>query len=235
MILTDPPFGITSRNEWDKVLSMDKIWQELKRIRKDNAATLLFSQLPFAVDLIMSNRKEFRYDWIYHKGEAVGFLNANRMPLRAHEEILVFYKCLPKYNPQFTQGEPYFKGIRKPNSTNYCVIGSSISDNPSGRRYPRDVLEGFSQQRGYHPTQKPTDLLQYLIRTYTDEGDTVLDFTMGSGSTCVAALREKRKCIGIEMDKKYYDIAVMRCEEALKNDNEAQNTVDRPKRPRRNA
>lgn len=235
MVLTDPPFGTTSRNEWDKAIPMEAVWRELKRIRADNAPTLLFSQLPFAADLVMSNRKEYRYDWIYHKGEALGFLNANRMPMRAHEEILVFYKRLPKYNPQFTQGKPYFKGFRKPNSTdNYGVEKGHISDNPDGKRYPRDVLEGFSQQRGYHPTQKPTDLLRYLIRTYTDEGDTVLDYTMGSGSTCVAALQEGRKCIGIEMDKKYYDIAVMRCKEALKDDNEAQGRADRPRRPRRN-
>lgn len=227
MILTDPPFGTTSRNEWDNVLPMDTIWQEIKRIRTDNAPTLLFSQLPFAADLIESNRKEYRYDWIYYKSLALGFLNANRMPMRAHEEVLVFYKRLPKYNPQFTDGEPYFKGWCEPNTTdNYGTEKGHMSSNPDGKRYPRDVLEGFSQQRGYHPTQKPTDMLRYLIRTYTDEGDTVLDYTMGSGSTCVAALQEGRKCIGIELDKNYYDIAVKRCRAVLENGDGA----DRPVR-----
>lgn len=215
LILADPPFGTTS-NAWDRTLDMDAIWPHIRRVRTPAAATLLFAQQPFASDLIRGNRCEYRYEWVYCKRNPAGFLNSHKMPLRAHELILTFYARLPKYNPQMTGGgKPYVRrhagsGI----ATNYRPHGTSVTVN-DGSRYPTDVLSGFAMQRGAHPTQKPTDLLAYLIRTYTDPGDTVLDFCTGSGSTCVAALQEGRKAIGIELDKVYYDTAIKRCQEIL--------------------
>lgn len=215
LILADPPFGTTS-NAWDKTLDMDAIWPHIRRVRTPAAATLLFAQQPFASDLISGNRREYRYEWIYCKRGAVGFLNSHKMPLRAHELILTFYARLPTYNPQMQSGgKPYMRrhagsGI----ATNYRPHGARVTVS-DGSRYPTDVLSGFEMQHGAHPTQKPTDLLAYLIRTYTDPGDMVLDFCMGSGSTCVAALQEGRKAIGIELDKGYYDTAVKRCQEIL--------------------
>ena len=215
LILADPPFGTTS-NVWDKTLDMDAIWPHIRRVRTPAAATLLFAQQPFASDLISGNCREYRYEWVYCKRNATGFLNSHKMPLRAHELILTFYARLPTYNSQMQSGgKPYIRrhagsGI----ATNYRPHGARVTVS-DGSRYPTDVLSGFEMQRGAHPTQKPIDLLAYLIRTYTDPGDTVLDFCMGSGSTCVAALQEGRKAIGIELDKSYYDTAVKRCQEIL--------------------
>lgn len=215
LILADPPFGTTS-NAWDKVLDMDAIWPHIRRVRTPAAATLLFAQQPFASDLINSNRREYRYEWIYCKRGAVGFLNSHKMPLRAHEIVLTFYQHLPKYNPQMTGGgKPYVRRNDKGSTTPNYHRSNAYTTISDGRRYPTDVLSGFEMQRGAHPTQKPTDLLAYLIRTYTDPGDMVLDFCMGSGSTCVAALQEGRKAIGIELNKDYYDTAVKRCQEIL--------------------
>lgn len=215
LILADPPFDTTS-NVWDRALDMDAIWPHIRRVRTPAAATLLFAQQPFASDLINSNRREYRYEWIYCKRGAVGFLNSHKMPLRAHELILTFYMRLPTYYPQMQSGgKPYIRRhAGDGTTTNYRSYGASVTVS-DGSRYPTDVLSGFAMQRGAHPTQKPTDLLAYLIRTYTDPGDTVLDFCMGSGSTCVAALQEGRKAIGIELDKDYYDTAVKRCQEIL--------------------
>lgn len=225
LILADPPFGTTS-NAWDKTLDMDAIWPHIRRVRTPAAATLLFAQQPFASDLISGNRREYRYEWIYCKRSPVGFFWSHHMPLRAHELILTFYARLPTYNPQMQSGgKPYVRiQTADKKTTNYhpCNAYTTISD---GRRYPTDVLSGFEMQRGAHPTQKPTDLLAYLIRTYTDPGDMVLDFCMGSGSTCVAALEEGRRAIGIELDKGYYETAVRRCREALER-KDGQNDYD---------
>ena len=216
LILADPPFGTTS-NTWDKVLDMDAIWPHIRRVRTPAAATLLFAQQPFASDLIRGNRREYRYEWIYCKRNPVGFFWSHHMPLRAHELILTFYARLPTYNPQMQSGgKPYVRRRRKGSTTPNYHRNDAYTTISDGRRYPTDVLSGFEMQRGAHPTQKPTDLLAYLIRTYTDPGDMVLDFCMGSGSTCVAALEEGRRAIGIELDRGYYDTAVRRCREALK-------------------
>lgn len=215
LILADPPFGTTD-NKWDILLPMDTIWKHIRRARISNAATLLFCQQPFATDLINGNRREYRYEYVYHKRNPQGFLNSHKMPLRAHELILTFYMRLPTYHPQMQSGgKPYIRRhAGGGTTTNYRSYGASVTVS-DGSRYPTDVLSGFAMQRGAHPTQKPTDLLAYLIRTYTDPGDTVLDFCMGSGSTCVAALQEGRKAIGIELNKDYYDTAVKRCGEIL--------------------
>lgn len=221
MILCDLPYG-TTNNKWDTVIPFDKLWEQYKKIIKDNGAIVLFAQMPFGADLIQSNRKMYRYEWIWQKTKAAGFMRANKMPLRAHENILVFYKKLPTYNPQKTKGKPYVKGWASGCSANYGSIAKVFGENKTGDRFPVDVLQ-FSNQTGdlnnvnktRHPTQKPVALLEYLIKTYTNEGETVLDNCMGSGSTCVAAINTNREYIGIELDETYFNIAKERIERAL--------------------
>lgn len=215
MILCDLPYG-TTRNKWDSVIPFDPLWAHYKRIVKDNGAIVLFSAEPFTSSLIMSNQRMFRYDLIWEKSSASGHLNSKRMPLRAHENICVFYKRLPLYNPQFCKGKPY-KQTRRSFSKNY---GAQVPNNytcADGRRYPRSVVHEKKDSNGskYHPTQKPVALLEYLIKTYTNENDTVLDNCMGSGSTGVACVNTGRRFIGIELDHKYFEIAKQRIEAAV--------------------
>ena len=216
-IICDPPFGTTDC-VFDKRLPIEPLWEQFLRVTKINAAIVLFSQMPFGAELIMSNRKMFRYEWVWSKSLGVGFLNAKKMPLRCHENILVFYRKLPTYNPQFTKGKPYNKKKYSWSARNYRkgqYHGGGI--NESGERYPRDVIH-FPSLMGtgmIHPQQKPVELLEYLIRTYTNEGEVVLDATMGSGSTGVAAINTGRKFIGFETDKNFYDIAERRIEAAI--------------------
>lgn len=196
MILTDLPYGITN-NGWDKILPFDQLWEQYKRIIKKNGAVALFAMNKFMGKVIESNLKWFRYEWIWEKPNTRGFLNSHYMPLKCHENILIFYKHKPTYNPQFAWGKPYEDYV-------------TVSD---GRRYPRDVIK-FNCETGYHPTQKPVPLLEYMIKTYTNPGETVLDCCMGSGSTGVAAIKTAREFIGIEKEKDYYAIAKKRIEEA---------------------
>lgn len=214
LILTDPPFGTTDC-EFDKKLPSEPMWEQFKRVTKQNAAIILFSQMPFGAELIMSNREMFRYEWIWEKSLGVGFLNAKKMPLRCHENILVFYEKLPTYNPQFTKGKPY---VKKNSSCtpNYQKLKELVFTN-DGERCPRDVIHFNSQTESekLHPQQKPVDLLSYLIKTYTNEGELVLDATMGSGSTGVAAMNTNRRFIGFETETKFYEIAKKRIDEAL--------------------
>ena len=209
MILCDLPYG-TTRNKWDTCLNLGKLWEQYKRIIKDNGAIVLFSQMPFTAALVMSNPKMFRYEWIAEKSLATGFLNAKRMPMKAHENILVFYKKLPMYNAQMTKGKPY-SITRRDIGGQYLHNFESIETKNEGTRCPRDVLRDLWQPycggKMYHPTQKPVPLLEYLIKTYTNEGDTVLDNCMGSGSTGVACVNTKRDFIGVELDENYFDIA----------------------------
>ena len=209
MILCDLPYG-TTRNKWDTCLNLGKLWEQYKRIIKDNGAIVLFSQMPFTATLVMSNPKMFRYEWIAEKSLATGFLNAKRMPMKAHENILVFYKKLPTYNAQMTKGKPY-SITRRDIGGQYLHEFESIETKNEGTRCPRDVLRDLWQPycggKMYHPTQKPVPLLEYLIKTYTNEGDTVLDNCMGSGSTGVACVNTKRDFIGVELDENYFDIA----------------------------
>lgn len=207
MILTDPPYG-TTKNSWDKRVPLDLMWEQFNRVIKPNGAIVIFAQMPYGAELICSNRKMFRYELIWEKTSAAGFLNANRMPLRAHENILVFYKSLPTYNPQFMQGNPY-KSMSGARTTNYGSYARTETIN-GGTRYPRDVIKMSRDSNNTHPTQKPVALCEYLIRTYTNEGDTVLDPFMGSGSTGVAAINTGRDFVGIELDKKYYELAKQR-------------------------
>ena len=183
MILCDLPYGTTD-NAWDIRIPFEPLWIEYKRITKKNAAILLFSQMPFGAELIMSNRKMFRYEWIYQKSIAVGFLNAHKMPLRAHENVLVFYQALPTYNPQKTQGKPYICTGHS-TTTNYGKRNYiKLTRSSDGMRYPIDVLQvksttntATNRTNILHPTQKPVALCEYLIKTYTNKGQTVLDKT----------------------------------------------------------
>lgn len=214
MILCDLPYGTTARNKWDCVLPYKELWQQYERIIKPNGPICLFSQLPFDKTLAVSNMKLLRYEWIWKKQQGTGHLNAKRMPMKAHENILVFYKSLPTYNPQFREGTPYTCQSGR-GSTNYREQKSVLTKN-DGFRYPLDVLE-FKSDKGLHPTQKPVALLEYLVKTYTNEGDLVLDNCMGSGSTGVACVNTGRRFIGMELDPQYFAIAEKRIlEEAAK-------------------
>lgn len=212
MILCDLPFGQTARNKWDSVIPFDLLWKQYNRIIKDNGAIVLFANGMFTADLIQSNRKMWRYNLVWEKAQPTGFLNANRMPLRAHEDICVFYKKLPTYNPQKTTGHSrkVTKAEHRKNckdSPDYNEFGLTSYD--STERYPRSVLRFPKdiQKSAVHPTQKPVALLEYLIKTYTNEEDTVLDNCMGSGSTGVACVNTERKFIGFELDSHFYEIA----------------------------
>lgn len=211
MIFTDLPYG-TTKNAWDVRIPLEALWEQYKRILKSGGVVLLFAQMPFAADLVYSNRKWFRYEWIWHKTMAVGFLNANRMPLRAHENILVFYEKLPTYKPQKAKGKPYHL---KATADRYKSYGHfKAVDKWNEGRYPIDVIKlSKSTTKKIHPTEKPVDLLEYMIRTYTDEGETVLDSCMGSGSCGVACQHLGRNFIGIEKDPGYFEAAKKRIEE----------------------
>lgn len=207
-VLTDLPFGVMEQ-DWDVRIDLQKFWEQINRVSKINAASALFAQLPFGVDLINHNRKNFRYEFVVEKKVATGFLNAKKMPLRCHENILVFYRKLPTYNPQWTFGKPYTTIHQGSCGKGYGwrrCRKNHVTNSNDGRRYPRDVLK-FHYPHGEHITQKPTDLLEYLIKTYTNEGELVLDATIGSGSTAVAAINTGRHFIGFETEKKFFDIA----------------------------
>lgn len=207
MILTDPPYG-TTRNKWDTVVDMDAFWREIKRVTKDNAAILIFTQMPFTATAVMSNPKMFRYEWIIEKTNPTGFLNANRMPLKAHENLLVFYKRLPIYNPQLTQGGKHHRGGANRSSSNYNYIPDKQTEQ-TNTYYPRDVLKvSWRKNTAHtlHPTQKPVSLCEYFIKTYTNEGALILDPFMGSGTTAVAARNTSRNYIGWEQDNEYFEV-----------------------------
>ncbi len=205
MVLCDLPYG-TTRNTWDKPLPLNQLWEHYNRVCKLNACIALFSQPPYIADIIKSNPKDFRYEWIWVKTSATGFLNVNKMPLKSHENILIFYKKLPTYNPQMVKGELHkrSKGGNRQSSNYLCNYTSTTSW--SDEYYPTDVLE-FKRETGLHPTQKPVPLLEYLIKTYTQVGDTVLDNCMGSGSTGVAAYNLDRNFIGIELNLDHFTTA----------------------------
>lgn len=207
-IICDLPYG-TTRNSWDKVIPFDVLWEQYNRVIKDNGAIVLFSQQPFTSALVMSNPSMFRYEWIWDKHKATGFLNANKMPLKVHENICVFYKKSPTYNPQYTKGRAYFRRYAG-NSSNYNSYSQEGGTDNKGTRNPIDIISFIAEMKPIHPTQKPIDLIRYLIKTYTNEGELVLDNCMGSGTTAIACIKEKRHFIGYELDKRYYDIACNR-------------------------
>ena len=210
MILADIPFG-TTRCKWDSIIPLELMWEQLKRIVKTNGAILLFAQTPFDKVLGCSNLDMLKYEWIWEKTAATGHLNAKKMPMKAHENILVFYKKLPTYNAQKTTGhKPVNSYAKKQDSDGECYGKTSVASGGGNTdRYPRSIqiFSSDKQKSKLHPTQKPVALMEYLIKTYTNEGETVLDFTMGSGTTGVAAKSLNRNFIGIELDEKYFEIA----------------------------
>lgn len=212
LILCDLPYG-TTKNKWDSVIPIDKLWEQYERIIKQNGAIVLFSQMPFSAELVHSNLKLFKYEWIWQKNNGTGFLNAKKMPLKIHENILVFYKKLPIYNPQMRTGFKPYKCKQGRHSTNYGNYEQGHITKSNGDRYPIDIIN-LKKDVGLHPTQKPVALLEYLIKTYTNEKETVLDNCMGSGSTGVACIKTNRNFIGIEKDENYYNIAKNRIEKA---------------------
>ena len=213
LVLADLPYGMTA-NHWDSVIPMDQLWDHYTRILKVGGVVALFGHEPFSSNLRLSNPKWYRYDWYWIKNRGSGFLNAKRMPLKAVETISIFYPKLPLYNPQMTAGKPY----RTKNHSISNNWGASykigwITDN-KGSRYPVNAIHFNKIAKTIHPTQKPVDLLEYLIKTYTDEGMTVLDNTMGSGSTGVACVNTNRNFIGMELDADYFKIAKERIKKA---------------------
>ena len=221
MILCDLPYE-TTRNRWDKMIDLEKLWEQYERIIKDNGAIVLFAQTPFDKVLGVSNLKLLRYEWIWEKTTATGHLNAKKMPMKAHENILVFYKKLPKYNPiKTTRHTPVHSYTKhQDDGSNYGKTKAGISGGGSTERYPRSVqkFKTDKQKEALHPTQKPVELLEYLIKTYTDENELVLDNCMGSGSTGVACVNTNRNFIGMELDNNYFNIAEERIYKAKEGD-----------------
>ena len=228
MILCDLPYGILNRNnpnaKWDKLIPLDLLWREYERIIKDNGAILLFSSGMFTADIMKSNPKIWRYNLIWDKIAKTGFLNANRMPLRQHEDICVFYRKLPTYNPQMKKCEAHKRNHTKGNMLNpqknscygnFVEVPTKITD----EKFPTSIISINKEHcngKFFHPTQKPVALLEYLIKTYTNENDLVLDNCMGSGSTGIACVNCGRSFIGIELDNIYFEIAKQRIREAQK-------------------
>ena len=214
MVLCDLPYG-TTQNKWDSAIPLEPLWEQYKRIIKDNGAILLFGSQPFTTILNYSNISNYRYEWVWIKNNSTGFQLANKRPLKKHELISVFYKKQPTYNPQ---GLIEYNKINKRGS-----MGENWSEMNSNNyiqrwtNYPTQILEYKYDKQKLHPTQKPVALLEYLIKTYTNEGEIVLDNTMGSGSTGVACVNTNRKFIGIELDEKYFNIAKNRIEDAQNN------------------
>lgn len=212
LIICDLPYGIT-HNEWDTIIPFEDLWKAYERIVKPNAAILLFNQEPFGSKLRLSNEKMYRYDLIWEKPNPVGFLNANRMPLRVHENISVFYKKLPVYNPQKTYGgKPYIARDTVP-SSNYGEYARHVTVNEDGLRYPTSVIHVPNAGDTIHPTQKPVSLIETLIRQYSNEEEVVLDNCMGSGTTAVACLQTKRNFIGFELNENYYKQSIKRLQQ----------------------
>ena len=213
MIFCDLPYGTTAC-KWDSVIPFEPLWEQYNRIIKDSGAIVLFGREPFSSYLRTSNVKMYRYDWIWEKSKATNFLFAKQMPLIAHEDIMVFYKKKPTYNPQKTEGKPYNKGVEK--RTEIEAVGKigngNLIENKSGLRNPRSVQYFVTAEREgkLHPTQKPIKLIEYFVNTYSNENDTILDNTMGSGTTMLACKNLNRHGIGIEKDPQYYAVAVAR-------------------------
>lgn len=214
-IITDPPYGTTAC-KWDSVIPFDLMWEQLNRIIKPNGAIVLFGSQPFTSNLITSNLKLFRYEIIWEKTLFSNFAIVKKQPCKLHENICMFYKKQPTYNPVMSEGKPYTDKPRKRTMaiTNNAICLKSAIEN-KGTRYPSSVQKFSNGNNGsLHPTQKPVALMEYLIKTYTNENETVLDFTMGSGSTGVACVNTNRNFIGIEKDEKYFEIAEQRIKES---------------------
>lgn len=206
MILADLPYQST-RNKWDILIPLDKLWEQYERIIKDNGAIVLFCDGMFTAKLLLSNPKLWRYNLVWDKQKGCDFLNANDKPMKSHEDIAIFYKEKPVYNKQYWYGKPYKKIKAGRQSTNYGKHYSACSESLDGRRNPLTILSFPHDNDRFHPTQKPVALLEWLIKTYTNECDLVLDNCCGSGSTGVACRNTNRNFIGFELDENYFDIA----------------------------
>lgn len=211
-IICDLPYG-TTQNKWDSIIPLNDLWLQYERIIKDNGAILLFSQIPFTITLAASNQSLLRYEIIWEKTSATGFLNANRMPLKSHENILVFYKKLPIYNPQKRNGYKPYATARGDKNTTYGNFDNTYISKSNGERYPTDIIKFKKDKEKLHPTQKPVALIEYLIKTYTNEGAVILDNCMGSGTTAIACINTNRQYIGFELEKEYYDLSLKRIRE----------------------
>jgi len=219
MILCDLPYGVTARNKWDNIIPFDLLWKSYERVIKNNGAIILTATQPFTSALVMSNLKLFKYEWIWEKSKASNFLSSRKQPLKAHENILVFSKKSHKYNPQKTKGKPYSgdrrAGWKGSETSAYGVVPNPLfrNGNATGDRFPRSVqyfITAESEGKQTHPSQKPVGLFEYLIKTYTDENELVLDNCMGSGTTAIACKNTNRNFIGFENDPNYYEIATKR-------------------------
>lgn len=220
MVLTDLPYGTTAC-AWDTVIPFDPMWSEVRRVLKTNGAAVFTASQPFTSALVMSNPRDFRYSLVWEKTTATGHLNASKMPMRAHEDIVVFYRKPPTYNPQMTHGHArkVARNVNRATKLSDCYGDQSgITSYDSTSRYPRSVIATSTDKQvsALHPTQKPVALMEYLIRTYTDEGETVLDFTMGSGTTGIACANTVRNFIGIERDEAYFRMAEARIADAVR-------------------
>ena len=224
MILCDLPYGTTAC-KWDSIIDLDLLWKQYKRIIKDNGAIVLTASQPFTTKLISSNYEMFRYEWIYSKTKGTGFLNANKMPMKQHENILIFYKKLPTYNPI-----EVFVGIKDKRKTfnpaklkesniynNAGIKNTVYHKKDNGWQMPKSIIHFKNGGKMMHPTQKPTELFEYLIKTYTNEGELILDNCAGSGTTAIACLNTKRQFIVMEKEQKYYDIILKRVKDFNKN------------------
>ena len=218
MILADLPYG-TTNCKWDTIIPLEPLWEQYERIIKDNGAVVLTASQPFSSALVMSNPKLFRYEWVWDKKNPTNFAMAKKQPLKYHETILVFAKKQTEYYPIKWRGKPNHKQGLLKNDQQSEVYGKikRTKDNLSGMKYPRSIIEisKHSSQGGLHPTQKPVALFEYLVKTYTNEGDVVLDNCMGSGTTAIAAMNTNRNFIGFELDETYYNIANERIGKSL--------------------
>ena len=220
LILTDPPYG-TTQCKWDSVIPFDLMWEQLKRIIKPDGAIVLFSSQPFTSVLITSNLKMYRYNWVWVKHAPTNFATANRMPMKYHEDICVFYKKQPTYNkqmiPRTGSGSERTKYKVSRTKSEHIDLGKKDVQYSKDLKNPSTVLyyNGVYKNTILHPTQKPVALLEYLIKTYTNENETVLDFTFGSCSTGVACVNTNRKFLGVEMDEDYFNIGVNRMQESI--------------------
>ena len=217
MILCDLPYGLTA-SKWDAVIPNDLLWEQYERVIKENGAIVLFGNEPFSSHLRMSNIKSYRYDWKWDKVRGANFATVNRRPFNSFEDIMVFYKKQPTYNPQFWQGKPYeqkqgYVGEGKQTG----LSRKEVVTKSDGRRYPLSIIR-FSKENGLHPTQKPVALFEYLIKTYTNEGETVLDNCMGSGTTAIACINTNRNYIGFELDEDYHKLSEQRISKHVKSE-----------------
>ncbi len=218
-VITDFPYGtLNKRNSWDKVIDYKRFWEEVKRIKKEIAPVISTAQMPFTAYLISTNYDDFKYTLVWEKSKATGYLNAKKQPMRAHEDIVVFYEKQCTYNPQMIEGKPYNKGCAVRDTMAYGKQEKAVLvKNDSGLRYPRSVQYFVTAENEgkLHPTQKPVALLEWLVKTYTNENETVLDPCMGSATTAIACLKTGRNFIGFELKKEYFEVAKTRIKNYL--------------------